>query len=299
MQPSVSFLVNMNTKMPTISNGMNDKTKCVRRPSSTSKSTVFPVSYQYTQQPRFARHRGPCARKLLASSSGSGGSSNNSEDGATNPFYEGMSPYEILGVSSTAEPSAITAAFQALVSKWGPGAVQSTDDAALKKEAGLRMQKIYKAYYILDDAERRKLYDTHGESGVTSKKTEKTEKSEVALLNGKPLTLPPRSVTADPSGSSASDNDDEEGVSGEDIMRSLTGTGGISDIFDLFFGGSGSSTKGDGSIRSLFGGGRSDRDEETDEEGRAGLGSIVTGPRSRMAPRKGTQDRNRETRVYS
>lgn len=124
-----------------------------------------------------------------------------------NPFYKGMDAYQILEVPRSADKKAIKSAYRKLVSKWHPD--KFPDDEQKKKEGGMRMEKINRAYYCLEDDDRRRRYDQFGEQGVgTSAASEQQLKDQ-----------------------------------GGPGMGGFGGPGGavdvqdISDIFDAFFGG--------------------------------------------------------------
>eukprot|EP01039_Chlorochromonas_danica_P002452 gene2452-2687_t len=129
-----------------------------------------------------------------------------------NPYYKGMDAYQILGVPRSATKKEIKAAFRKLVAQWHPD--KFPDDKEKKKEGGLRMEKINRAYYCLEDEDRRRRYDTYGEQGV---------------------------------GTSAA-SEEQLREAGGPGMGGFGGMGGgvvdvqdISDVFDAFFGGGRSS----------------------------------------------------------
>ena len=67
----------------------------------------------------------------MALSSGTGDSMN-----TENPYYVGMSAYEILGVKKGADKKVVKAAYRKLVSVWHPDKFPDNEDK--KKEGGLR-----------------------------------------------------------------------------------------------------------------------------------------------------------------
>jgi len=70
--------------------------------------------------------------------------------------------YEILGVSKSSSPSEIKAQYRKLALKFHP-------DRNKSEEASEHFKEISEAYAVLSDAEKRKLYDQHGHSGVDGK----------------------------------------------------------------------------------------------------------------------------------
>ena len=127
-----------------------------------------------------------------------------------NPFYKGMDAYQILEIERGADKKMVKSAYRKAVAKWHPD--KFPDDEAKKKEGGLRMEKINRAYYCLEDDDRRRRYDQYGEQGV---------------------------------GTSATSEEQLKAAGGPG-MGGFGGMGGqqvdvqdISDIFDAFFGGQG------------------------------------------------------------
>jgi DnaJ-class molecular chaperone len=190
------------------------------------------------------RSRGAFSTRLHAASndgntgtgsgSGQGVHRAGTSQGIKNP-YEGMSVYEILGVPQTANLATIKAAHRKLVATWHPDKYfQDTD--AKKSEATARMEKINRAYYILNDEDRRARYDRYGEAGVgTSAASE-----EVLKAQGGP----------NPFGSMF-DGQGGGGMGGMDIndlFSSLFGGGGGGVGEDVFvgFGGAGGGMGGGG-----------------------------------------------------
>jgi molecular chaperone DnaJ len=66
-----------------------------------------------------------------------------------NPYYKGLDAYQILECPRTADKKEIKAAYRKLVAKWHPD--KFPDDEVKKKEGGLRMEKINRAYFCLED----------------------------------------------------------------------------------------------------------------------------------------------------
>lgn len=81
-----------------------------------------------------------------------------------NPFYKGLDAYQILEIPRTSTKKDIKTAYRKLVATWHPD--KFPDDPVKQKEGGLRMEKINRAYYCLEDEDRRRRYDTYGERGV-------------------------------------------------------------------------------------------------------------------------------------
>lgn len=123
-----------------------------------------------------------------------------------NPYYKGMDAYQILEIPRTADKKEVKSAYRKAVATWHPD--KFPDDEEKKKEGGLRMEKINRAWYCLGDDDRRRRYDQFGEQGV---------------------------------GTSAASEDQIKNSGGP----GMGGFGGavdvqdISDIFDSFFGGAG------------------------------------------------------------
>jgi len=65
--------------------------------------------------------------------------------------------YDILGVAPTADDGALKKAYRKLALKYHPDK---------NPEAGEKFKEISMAYEVLSDAEKRKLYDAHGEQGI-------------------------------------------------------------------------------------------------------------------------------------
>lgn len=128
-----------------------------------------------------------------------------------NPYYPGMDVYQILEVPRSASAKDIKSAFRKQVMKWHPD--RFPNDPEKKKEGGLRMEKINRAYYILEDEDRKRRYDKFGDAGVgTSAASE-----EQLRASGGP-----------DEGFSFGGGGAEEGEGGgmEDLFESLFGGGG-------------------------------------------------------------------------
>lgn len=131
-----------------------------------------------------------------------------SESSTNNPYYPNMDAYQILEAPRGSDKKAIKSAYRKAVAKWHPD--KFPDDEVKKKEGGLRMEKINRAYFCLEDDDRRRRYDQYGEQGV---------------------------------GTSAASEEQLKAAGGPG-MGGFGGAGGgqvdvqdISDIFDAFFGG--------------------------------------------------------------
>lgn len=153
------------------------------------------------QNSRLAALRSPFARSR-------GLALHMSTSDSTNSFYKGMDAYQILEVPRGSDKKAVKSAYRKAVAKWHPD--KFPDDEAKKKEGGLRMEKINRAYFCLEDDDRRRRYDQYGEQGV---------------------------------GTSAASEEQMKATGGPG-MGGFGGPGGgqvdvqdISDIFDAFFGG--------------------------------------------------------------
>ncbi len=129
-----------------------------------------------------------------------------STGGSDNPYYRGLDAYQILECPRTADKKEIKAAYRKLVAKWHPD--KFPDDEVKKIEGGRRMEKINRAYYCLEDDDRRRRYDQFGEQGVG---TSAASEEQIRSGGGQP----------------------GFGSTGQVDMQD------ISDIFDAFFGGAG------------------------------------------------------------
>jgi DnaJ-class molecular chaperone len=74
-----------------------------------------------------------------------------------------MSYYEILGVSSSANISEIRKAYRQLALQWHPDKNQNN-----KKEAEEKFREISKAYEILSDPEKRRIFDESRTKGISN-----------------------------------------------------------------------------------------------------------------------------------
>lgn len=132
----------------------------------------------------------------------------------TDTYFAGMDAYQILGVTKNADAKEIKSAYRKLIAQWHPD--KFPDDEEKKKEGGIRMEKINRAYYVLSDEDRRRRYDRYGEQGVGT-----SAASEEQLKNaGGP------------------------GMGGFGGADGSVDVGDISDIFDAFFGNAGGRPRG-------------------------------------------------------
>lgn len=76
-------------------------------------------------------------------------------------YYPNMDAYQVLEIPRTADKKEIKAAYKRAVAKWHPD--KFPDDENMKREGGLRMERINRAYYCLGDDDRKRRYDTYGE----------------------------------------------------------------------------------------------------------------------------------------
>jgi len=98
-------------------------------------------------------------------------------------FYAGLDAYQILEVPKNADMKEIKSAYRKLVAKWHPD--KFPGDEEKKKEGGLRMEKINRAYYCISDDDRRRRYDQYGDAGVgTSASSEEQLKNSGGIPGG-------------------------------------------------------------------------------------------------------------------
>ena len=81
-----------------------------------------------------------------------------------NDFYKGKDCYEVLEIPRSADAKEIKSAYRKAIAKWHPD--KFPDDEAKRKEGGIRMEAINRAWYCLGDEDRRRRYDQYGEAGV-------------------------------------------------------------------------------------------------------------------------------------
>jgi len=112
--------------------------------------------------------------------------------------------YDILGLSKGTGVDEIKKAYRALVMKHHPDRVAP----AKKKEAEERFKEISEAYAVLSDSQKKQLYDQYGHAGIDSRYTT------------------------------------EDIFRGADFSSIFGGSGGLGDIFEQLFGGSGFDTFG-------------------------------------------------------
>jgi molecular chaperone DnaJ len=132
--------------------------------------------------------------------------------GGDNPFYKGMDAYQILEIPKSADKKQVKSAYRKAVAKWHPD--KFPDDEKKKAEGGQRMEKINRAYFCLEEEDRRRRYDQFGEEGVgTSAASEEQMKAAGGPGFG--------------------------GFGGGGAGGQAVDVQDISDIFDAFFGGQG------------------------------------------------------------
>lgn len=129
--------------------------------------------------------------------------------------YKGKDAYQLLDIPRSADKKEIKAGYRKQVGKWHPD--KFPDNEAEQEAAGLRMEKINRAWYCLGDEDRKRRYDSYGEEGV---------------------------------GTSAASEEQLKAAGGPG-MGGFGGAGGgmggqvdVSDIFDAFFGGQGGGRPG-------------------------------------------------------
>ncbi len=79
-------------------------------------------------------------------------------------LYPDMDAYEILGIESDADIKTIKKAYRKAIFRWHPD--RFPNDASKQLEGGLRLEVINRAWYCLNDENRRARYDEYGEEGV-------------------------------------------------------------------------------------------------------------------------------------
>ena len=126
-------------------------------------------------------------------------------------FYKGMDAYQVLEVQKNADQKEIKRAYRKCVAKWHPD--KFPDDEEKKREGGLRMEKINRAFYCLGDDDRKRRYDQYGEQGVG---TSAASEDQLKAAGGPGM-----------------------GGFGGGAYGQQVDVGDISDIFDAFFGGAG------------------------------------------------------------
>ena len=117
--------------------------------------------------------------------------------------------YDILGLSNGTGVDEIKKAYRQLVMKHHPDRVEP----AKKKEAEERFKEISEAYAVLSDPQKKQLYDKYGHAGIDSRYTT------------------------------------EDIFRGADFSSIFGGGGGLGDIFEQLFGGSGFDMFGGGGVR--------------------------------------------------
>ncbi len=104
-------------------------------------------------------------------------------NGGETPYFKGLDAYGILGLTRTASKKEIKAAYRKAVGKWHPDKFTNNEEGKL--EGGQRMEKINRAYFCLEDEDRKRRYDLYGEKGVgTSASSEKKLKESADTIYG-------------------------------------------------------------------------------------------------------------------
>ena len=79
-------------------------------------------------------------------------------------FYPNMDAYQVLEIPRSADKKEIKSAYRKAVATWHPD--KFPDDEEKKREGGLRMERINRAYFCLGDDDRKRRYDTYGEQVI-------------------------------------------------------------------------------------------------------------------------------------
>ncbi len=79
-------------------------------------------------------------------------------------YYKGMDAYQILEVPRSASKAEIKSAYKKLIAKWHPD--KFPNDPVKQKEGGERVEAINRAYFCLNDDDRKRRYDQYGDAGV-------------------------------------------------------------------------------------------------------------------------------------
>lgn len=133
----------------------------------------------------------------------------------SNPYYAGQDAYSILGIKKGADKKAIKVAYRKLVSTWHPDKFPDSEEKKL--EGGLRMEKINRAYFCLEDDDRKRRYDLYGEKavGTSASSEERLKKNADTFFSDNSAGR--RYHTGDSSGSSTRDGGGGDG--GGDTYR--------------------------------------------------------------------------------